>query len=195
VVTVVAGGIHGSMFAFSVVTVVAGGIHGSMFAFSVVTVVAGGIHGSMFAFSVVAVVTGSTHSSIFALSVIVTAFMAHVRKRFPGSGLDHVEEIKPVAEKHNCRSEEQGTKLSFGVVTHQDEERCDEVQQYVTPEEYRIIIHSCSEVDRFLTNVSVPNQHELAEPYVGPENRNGEKVLTKIVEMLLVDTRKVAAAL
>ena len=58
-----------------------------------------------------------------------------------------------------------------------------------------ICADSRSKVNSFFRNVSIPDQHVLAEPQIGPEYREGKHELTDIMKVLFVGELQIALIL
>ena len=100
---------------------------------------------------------------------------------------DHIEEVDVMPNEDHDPSHDQDPADALEIGIDQDQDREHEVHDHGAPEKDRIIIDPLDEISNFFRNVRVPDQHELREPKVGPENAESKNELRKIVDMARVD--------
>lgn len=102
-------------------------------------------------------------------------------------GLDNPDQVDPLGEEHPDRDLHQARLASLRVARQKREEGNHE---FTDEQEHRnglpVPGHPVHEVHRFFGKIRVPDQHELTEADVGPEDRKGEHKLSAVVQMVIV---------
>src|ERR1700743_2021324 len=108
----------------------------------------------------------------------------------------HLIEIQPVTENQKYGHKCYRAPIPLGTPLHQDQQRAYKVD-YQVQVKYAGIrpVEAGFEVDGLFGDVAVPDEHELVEPEVGPEDREGELELTEVMQVLFVDKLEIPLVL
>ena len=113
-----------------------------------------------------------------------------------GTGENRLVGIQPVSEYQKYGHKSYCGIVPFGVPAHKDQEGRQEVDYQAQIENSCIdSIEAGLEIDRLFRDIGVPDQHELVEPEIGPEDGEGKHELSKVMQMLLIDVWQVALVL
>ena len=116
-----------------------------------------------------------------------------VRER---TGEDRLVGIQPVSEYQKYGHKSYCGIVPFGAPAHKDQQRGQEVDYQAEIENSRIgALKTGLEIDRLFRDIGVPDQHELVEPEIGPENGEGKHELPKIMQVLPIDVRQISLVL
>ena len=112
------------------------------------------------------------------------------------TGENHLVEIQPVSEQQKYGHKCYRGIVPFGAAAHKDQQGRQEVDDEVQVKEALVsALEPGLEIDRFFGNIRIPDQHELVEPEIGPEDREGKLELAEVMQMLFVDEFKIALVL
>ena len=110
---------------------------------------------------------------------------------------EHQIEVRPVPTQNGNGHYFHHNHLAFGIARHQAQKWEDEVDSDVEIEQESIAAFKSAqaliEVDGFLGEVGIPNQHELREPHIGPEDAEAEHELAQIMDVTGVQSPEVAS--
>ena len=108
----------------------------------------------------------------------------------------HLEEIQPVSEYQKYGHKSYRAPVPFRAAFHQDQQRSHEIDDEIQVEDPLVgALKTGLEIDRFLGNIRIPDQHKLVEPEIGPEYGKGELELSEVMQVLLVDVFQVSPVL
>src|SRR5579859_645110 len=109
---------------------------------------------------------------------------------------DHLVKIQPVTKDQKYGHKGYSGIVPLGSAAHKNQQRAQKVDYQIQIEDAGIRSFKTGlEINSLLGDVRIPDEHELVEPEIGPEDRKGEHELTKVVQMLLVDILQVALVL
>src|SRR5580698_5621932 len=112
------------------------------------------------------------------------------------TGENHLVEIQPVSEQQKYGHKSYRRIVPFGSPAHKDQQGSQEVDDQVQVKKPHIsALEPGLEIDRFFRNIRIPDQHELVEPEIGPEDRKGELKLAQVMQMFLIDIFKITLVL
>ena len=99
----------------------------------------------------------------------------------------HLVKIQPVSKDQKYGHKCYGAPVPFGPPFHIDQQRGYEIDYEVQIKDPRIRpVKPRFEIDRLLRDIRIPDQHELVEPEITPEDRKGKLILGHIMQMLLI---------
>src|SRR5450631_4365472 len=108
------------------------------------------------------------------------------------TGKNHLEKIQPMSEDQQYRHKNYGSIITFGAPFHIDQDRSQEVDDQVEVKGSDIgAFEADLEINGLFGDIRVPDQHELREPQIGPEDRKGELEFTQVMQMFFVDVFQV----
>jgi len=109
---------------------------------------------------------------------------------------NHLIKVQPVPEDDQYGHESHRCIITFGAPLHKDQQRAKEVDDQVQVENALVgTFEPVLEIDGFLGNVGIPDQHKLGKPQVSPENGEGELELAEVMQVLLVHILQVSPVL
>src|SRR5579863_9423012 len=108
----------------------------------------------------------------------------------------HLVKIQPVSKDQKYGHKCYRAPVPFGPPFHVDQQRGHEVDYEVQIKDPRIRpVKPRFKIDRLLRNIRVPDQHELIEPEIAPEDRKGKLVLRHIMQVLFIGVFQVSLIL
>src|SRR5882757_3819867 len=104
------------------------------------------------------------------------------------TGEDHLVKIQPVTKDQKYGHKCYRAPVAFRAPLHQDQQGTYKVD-YEVQIEYSGIgaVKPHFEINGLLGDVRIPDEHELVEPQVTPEDGEGEHELTKVMQVFFVD--------
>lgn len=104
---------------------------------------------------------------------------------------DYLEEILLVIKENYNRCKNYSIVFMFGVIVYQYKERCNEVQQQVIVEKYRVVFLLFLEVYSFFIDVVVLNQYVLRELQVGLKDIECKQVFIEVMQVFLCNVLQI----
>ena len=113
-----------------------------------------------------------------------------------GTGEDRLVGIQPVPEYQKYGHKSYRAPVPFRASFHQDQQRSHEIDDEIQVKDPLVgAFKTGLEIDRFLGDIRIPDQHELVEPEIGPEYGKGELEFSEVMQVLLVDIFQVSPVL
>ena len=100
-----------------------------------------------------------------------------------------------MAHKNNATHCDQETRVALRIAAHQQHHGQCEVDEERTPEQAWMFVDTLLEIGHLFRNVTVPDQHELAEVEIAPKKARGEDPLSKVLDVAVVHLGQQAFAL
>src|SRR5690606_34652948 len=108
------------------------------------------------------------------------------------SGHNHDENVQIVAQNHHDSGHDHKPVDTLEIGIHQNQKREHKVHYQHAEKGQFIIGYPGHKISDLLGNVRIPDQHELGEPKVGPEDAEPEHILGQIVDMTVVHILEIA---
>src|ERR1700761_6801664 len=112
------------------------------------------------------------------------------------SGENHLVEVQPVPEQQKYGHKSYRRIVPLGTPAHKNQQWSQEVDYQVQIKEPLVsTFEPALKINRLFRNIRIPDQHELVEPEVSPEDREGKLKLAQVMQMFLIDIFKITLVL